>query len=128
MTSTTIMTEADAAELKAYRARARRNAARRAHRAANPGEGFAAMTARIAAHTPDYVADHETVTLAELAENVVLQERVLGFAVTALVQDRGYSWAQIGRELGITRQSAQERFGKLVKSTRKVGAQPATLR
>ena len=127
MTSSTIMTEADAAELKAYRARARRNAARRAHRAANRGEGFAAMTARIAAHVPDYVAE-ETVTLAELAENVVRQQRVLDFAVTALVQDRGYSWAQIGRELGITRQSAQERFGKLVKSTRKVGAQPANLR
>jgi AraC-like DNA-binding protein len=127
MTSTTIMTEADAAELKAYRAKARRNAARRAHRAANRGEGFTAMAARIAAHVPDYAAE-ESVTLAELAENVVRQERALGFAVVQLVEARGYSWAQIGRELGISRQSAQERFGKLTKSTRKVGAQPANLR
>jgi hypothetical protein len=126
--SNAIMTDADVAELAEFRARKRRNERRRAYRAANRGEDFAAMTARIAAHAPDYVADFETVTLAELQENVARQQRVLESAVVSLVQDRSYSWAQIGRELGITRQSAQERFGKLVKTTRRRGAQPANLR
>jgi hypothetical protein len=34
----------------------------------------------------------------------------------------------IGRDLGITRQAAQQRFGHLVKTTRTRGGQPAGLR
>lgn len=53
--------------------------------------------------------------LAELREVVDLE---LGAAVTAarrgegLAGDRRYSWADVGRVLGITRQAAQMRFGK----------------
>ena len=38
-----------------------------------------------------------------------------------------YSWAEIGRALGISRQSAQERFAK-AGGTRRVGGQPGHLR
>jgi predicted ArsR family transcriptional regulator len=48
--------------------------------------------------------------------------------VIRLVQDEGWSWSQIGAELGVTREAARQRFGHLVKSTRRRGAQPAALR
>jgi hypothetical protein len=37
-------------------------------------------------------------------------DTVIKAAVTGL-RDRGYSWADIGRQLGVTRQAAQQRFG-----------------
>ena len=32
-------------------------------------------------------------------------------AAVSGLRDRGYSWADIGRQLGVTRQAAQQRFG-----------------
>ena len=34
--------------------------------------------------------------------------------VIALIRAKGYSWEDIGRELGVTRQSAWERYGRQV--------------
>ena len=50
----------------------------------------------------------------DLAELVALREDLdlaVDMAVAGL-RDTGYSWAQIGAALGITRQSAQERWGR----------------
>jgi hypothetical protein len=49
-------------------------------------------------------------TLARLAEHYGDGPEVLALAVAGL-RARGYSWADIGSALGITRQSAWERFG-----------------
>lgn len=119
------LTADDAAELAAYRARARRNAAARARR--TPGEGYVAQQTRQAAYAPLYTAAG-TVTLADLDQVAKIHQRVMDAAVIRLVEQEGYSWAQVGAELGVTRQAAQQRFGHLVKSRRTRGAQPANLR
>jgi hypothetical protein len=57
---------------------------------------------RIAAGDIDALAD-----AAFLSDQL---DTVIKAAVTGL-HDRGYSWADIGRQLGVTRQAAQQRFG-----------------
>lgn len=115
----------DAAELAHYRARVARNARRRARR--TPGGDYVAQQIRQAAYGASYAAAG-TVGLAQLDQVAQLHQRVIEQAVIRLVQDDHYSWAQIGAELGISRQAAQQRFGPLVKSSRRQGAQPAHLR
>lgn len=69
--------------------------------------------------------------LRNLADFATEAELALGAAVAGLRSEAGgsYSWAQIGAELGITRASAQQRFGKYcTESGRKVGGQPTHLR
>ena len=120
-----IIANDDAAELRRYRARDRRNAARRARRV--PGADYVPQTTRQAAHAPLYAAAG-VVSLADLDLVARIHGRVLEQAVIRLVQDEGYSWAMVGAELGVTRQAAQQRFGHLVKTTRTRGGQPANLR
>lgn len=50
--------------------------------------------------------------LAQLAELSHVVERALRDTVTIMRRDDGYSWAEIGEALGITRQAAHERFGR----------------
>jgi hypothetical protein len=50
--------------------------------------------------------------LGELAALRAETERVEKITVAVLREQHGYSWADIGRQLGITRQAAQLRFGK----------------
>jgi hypothetical protein len=50
-------------------------------------------------------------TLARLAEHYADAPAVLGLAVAGL-RARDYPWADIGSALGVTRQSAWERFGR----------------
>jgi hypothetical protein len=82
---------------------------------------------RQAAYGSSYVAAG-TVSLAQLDQVAELHRRVMDQAVIRLVEQDHYSWAQIGAELGISRQAAQQRFGHLVKSRRARGGQPAGLR
>jgi hypothetical protein len=52
--------------------------------------------------------DIEALThLARLATNIEAATRT---AVTSLRHEHGYSWADIGRALGVTRQAAQQRW------------------
>ena len=120
-----IISDTDAAELRQHRARAKRNAARRARRI--PGADYVPQTTRQAAHAPLYAAAG-VVSLADLDYVAKIHARVLDAAVIRLVQDEGYSWTMVGAELGVGRTAAQKRFGHLVKSTRTRGAQPANLR
>ena len=115
----------DAAELKHYRARDRRNAARRARR--TRGGDYVAQQRRQADHAALYAAAG-TVSLAELDRVAKMHQHQVDQAVIRLVTDDHYSWAMIGAELGVSKQAAQQRFGRLVKSSRRPGAQPAELR
>ena len=56
------------------------------------------------------VADADIEMLRSLADLPTLVESLLTETVTRLRTEHGYSWADIGRALGITRQSAHERF------------------
>jgi len=120
-----ILSDTDAAELAAYRARDRRNARRRSRRV--PGGDYVAMSTRQAAHAPLY-AESGVVSLADLDYVAKIHAKVLDQAVIRLVETEGYSWTMVGAELGVTRQAAAQRFGHLVKSRRTRGAQPANLR
>ena len=61
-----------------------------------------AFARRIAAGDIDALAD--AAFLSDQLDTAV-KEAVSG------LRDRGYSWADIGRQLGVTRQAAQQRFG-----------------
>jgi hypothetical protein len=63
-----------------------------------------AYSRRIAAGDIDALED-----MADLAAEI---NTTMGDAVTGL-RERGYSWAEIGTRLGITRQAAQQRWGHL---------------
>ena len=53
-------------------------------------------------------------TMAHLAEDL---DQATREAVTALRDQHGYSWADIGLRLGITRQAAQQRWGTTTPGT-----------
>jgi hypothetical protein len=48
--------------------------------------------------------------LADLADLADTIDTIIRDAVTGL-RDRGYSWADVGSRLGVTRQAAQQRWG-----------------
>jgi hypothetical protein len=49
--------------------------------------------------------------LGELAEIAAAADQAMRVAVSVM-RERGLSWALIGDQLGITRQAAQQRFGR----------------
>jgi DNA invertase Pin-like site-specific DNA recombinase len=71
--------------------------------------------------------------IAALPELLALADELDAAIAEAVRQLRSdpfcYSWAQIARELGVSRQAAQRRWGHLdVDGGRQVGGQPAHLR
>lgn len=56
------------------------------------------------------IGDADIAMLPGLAEIPRLGEGLLGIAARQLHDEHGYSWADIGRVLGISKQSAHERF------------------
>ncbi len=56
------------------------------------------------------IGDLEALSALQEAERVM--HDALGEAVTAAREQAGYSWGDIARELGMSRQAAQQRFGK----------------
>lgn len=57
------------------------------------------------------VADSDDYDLAEMADVMVEMENAMQAAVDGQ-RERGASWATIGSAFGITRQAAQQRFGR----------------
>jgi hypothetical protein len=72
---------------------------------------FAAFGRRIIRAHGRRVAAGDIAALGSLAALSTELDAAMADAVTRLRADHGYSWADIGRELGITRAAACNRFG-----------------
>ncbi len=75
-------------------------------------DDYAAFTRRVLAAHGRRIAAGDIAGLAGLAALAANVDRALIDAVTGL-RAAGYSWADIARQLGTTRQAAQQRFGSL---------------
>jgi hypothetical protein len=93
-----------------------RRAARRADqpRRAVETADYAAMMGRMTKAYAARVGNGDAADLPLLAKARADMDAAIAAAVVSNVVDHGYSWADIGRELGITRQAAFQRFGKLI--------------
>jgi hypothetical protein len=91
-------------------------------------EEYIAMLRRLLRSLSRRVGDADLVALGEMAG---LRDELDGHIIDAVARLRHdvqpASWAEIGRAFGISRQAAQERFGK-VGGSRRPGGQPAHLR
>lgn len=87
--------------------------ARRRRRARRPIEtsDYAAMLRRMLGAYGRRVADADDVDLAELVELRRDLDTAISDAVVGQRATHGRSWADIGRAVGMTRQSAQQRWG-----------------
>ncbi|GAA2510901.1 hypothetical protein [Pilimelia columellifera] len=72
---------------------------------------YAAFTRRIIAAHGRRVAAGDVEALRDLTALSVVLDEAITTAVIGLRRTYGYSWAEIGSRLGITRQAAQQRFG-----------------
>ncbi|MBF5032411.1 hypothetical protein IRY44_21895 [Micromonospora sp. ANENR4] len=73
-------------------------------------DAFAAFTRRIIRAHGRRVADGDVEALRDLVALSADLDDAIGEAVIGLRQF-GYSWAEIGQRLGISRQAAQQRWG-----------------
>lgn len=69
---------------------------------------------RIIAAAGKRVGDGDPIDLAGLVEVRREMEAVEVLAVQAMRDSHGYSWSEIGRDLGITRQAAQQFYGRKI--------------
>jgi hypothetical protein len=74
-------------------------------------EDYAAFTRRILRAYARRVADGDVEALIAMTGLAAEIDAAIGQAVTGL-RGFGYSWADIGSRLGITRQAAQQRWGQ----------------
>ncbi|MFI6814736.1 hypothetical protein ACIBG7_20150 [Nonomuraea sp. NPDC050328] len=72
---------------------------------------YAAFLKRIIRAYSKRIAGGDIEALADLAGVVAELDHAIGQAVTQLRTQHGYSWADIARPLGITRQAAHQRWG-----------------
>jgi hypothetical protein len=71
---------------------------------------YAAFARRILKACARRIAAGDIESLALMAELADTIDTCIGDAVTGL-REHGYSWAEIGSRLGVTRQAAQQRWG-----------------
>ena len=71
---------------------------------------YAAFTRRVLRAYSRRIAAGDIDALADMADLAAEIDTAMSHAVTGL-RARGYSWAEIGTRLGITRQAAQQRWG-----------------
>ncbi len=83
--------------------------------------------ARTAARSLGRLANTDTEALAALAALQAEVAELLAGAVAAQLDD-GCSWAEVADATGISRQLAMHRWGKVARSRRPAGAQPAAVR
>ena len=74
-------------------------------------DDYAAFTRRILRAYARRVADGDVEALTAMTDLATEIDTAVGQAVTGL-RAFGYSWAEIGSRLGITRQAAQQRWGQ----------------
>jgi hypothetical protein len=72
---------------------------------------YAAFLKRIIRAYSKRIAEGDIEALADLAGVVAELDHAIAQAVIQLRTNYGYSWADIARPLGITRQAAQQRWG-----------------
>ncbi|GAA2414602.1 hypothetical protein GCM10010404_85910 [Nonomuraea africana] len=72
---------------------------------------YAAFLKRIIRAYSKRIADGDIEALADLSGVVAELDHAIAQAVTKLRAEYGYSWTDIARPLGITRQAAQQRWG-----------------
>jgi hypothetical protein len=73
---------------------------------------FSAMLSRMVTSYGKRLADSDPSDLADAVRLQAQLEAVIGQAVAELRATHGFSFTDIGRELGITRQAAQQRFAR----------------
>lgn len=73
---------------------------------------YAAMVVRIVRAFSRRCADSDPEDLARLVAVQKELDAAIHIAVTGMRETYGFSWSEIGSALGITRQAAQQRFGK----------------
>jgi hypothetical protein len=78
-------------------------------------EEYGGFARRIVKAHGKRVAKGDIAGLGDLARLRDAVEQATEVAVIGLKLDGGYSWAEIGRELDMTRQAAQQRWGAAVK-------------
>jgi hypothetical protein len=74
-------------------------------------DDYAAFARRVLAAYARRVASGDVEALAQMTALAADLDTAIGQAVTGL-RAVGYSWAEIGLRLGITRQAAQQRWGQ----------------
>ena len=74
-------------------------------------DDYGAFARRVLAAYARRVASGDVEALAQMTALAADLDTAIGQAVTGLRQ-AGYSWAEIGLRLGITRQAAQQRWGQ----------------
>jgi hypothetical protein len=80
-------------------------------RAVVENDDYAAFVRRVVAAYGRRVAAGDVEALAAMTALSADLDQAIGQAVTGL-RAHGYSWAEIGLRLGITRQAAQQRWGQ----------------
>jgi hypothetical protein len=74
-------------------------------------DDYAGFARRVLAAYARRVASGDVEALAQMTGLAAELDKAIGQAVTGL-RGFGYSWAEIGLRLGITRQAAQQRWGQ----------------
>ncbi|WP_327580668.1 hypothetical protein OHA25_32030 [Nonomuraea sp. NBC_00507] len=72
---------------------------------------YAAFLKRIIRAYTKRIAEGDIEALADLTGVVAELDHAIAQAVIQLRAEHGYSWADIARPLGLTRQAAQQRWG-----------------
>ncbi len=73
---------------------------------------YVAMLSRMVRGLGRRLADDGPTELAAAVELANQLDATIGEAVRVMRDRHGFSWAEVGRELGITRQAAQQRYGR----------------
>lgn len=108
-----LVSRADYAEYLELRSKDRRRARRRRQRADNPfaaGQRVVSMLSSVLPRLAEHVA-MGSVSAAEVGQLVQDLGAISDVAVRQL-REQGYSWSQVGAEFGMTKQGAQQRWGR----------------
>lgn len=77
---------------------------------------YAAMLSRMVRSYGRRLADGDPSDLADAVKLARQLDDIIGQAVADLRDNHGFSWADIARELGVTRQGAQQRYARFTKA------------
>lgn len=73
---------------------------------------YAAMLGRMVRSYGKRIAEGDPHDLAAAVDLARQLDDAIGNAVAVMRRDSGFSWAELAAELGVTRQAAQQRYGR----------------